>query len=175
MPVISNAAVDLTAREGYFMPDTYNKVDIYLTEEIRRRIRIIRDYLVQVVDRNPAGLYARHSLDDRYARNTEFGCNVSSLVDACIRKLLYDLDQNGVVLGELNGMAAAYYDDDRTARLTIALDDNAIEETERIFRHFERMGIRINPISKRGVLNRKMPISLALAHCYHFIEKLQLN
>lgn len=167
MPLLSNAAVALTA-EANLMPENYNKVDIHLTDDIRRQLRAMLKY-IESASSGADDLYARYPLADKYSRNKAFGFNVSALVDACIRKLLHDLDAGIADAAVLQALVDAYDGGMSIERMTIALDETAIAETERIIVRLEALGIRVKPRSKRGTLNRKIPANIAIAYAYRYV------
>jgi hypothetical protein len=167
MPLLSNVAVHHTA-EGDFMPDNYTIVDITYADAQEPKLRALAAYLRAAVP-DPFDLYPRHSMDDKYSRNKKFGFNLSSLADACIRKLLYDLDQDMATLTALKTIVAAYLDATPTARIQIALDDNAIAELEQILNHLTRLDIEVGRTSFKKVPNRKLPLNVAIEYCYRFI------
>jgi hypothetical protein len=172
MPLSSDVAVAPTV-EG-FMPENYTQVFVFLDAEIRQKLAAIRKYLSKSAPA-PDELYMRFSLDDRHARNKEFGFNVSALADACIRKLLHDLTAGLITAESLKPIMDAYYQSARTDRCNVSLDDNAISELEAIVQQLEALGIEVKPKSRRGVGNRKLPLNVAIAYAYDFITRKNAN
>jgi len=150
----------------------YTKFAIETDADTVRKLTVLGQWMEQVVGRDLVDLFARQSLSDRYSRNAVIEYNISSIMDACLRKLLHDIENDLVDVERLQELSQTYHARARGLHyVSVSIDDAAYVELKTLLGHFNRLNILIKPISKRGVPNLKSPLNIAMLYCYEFVMK----
>jgi hypothetical protein len=152
------------------MPKQVSKFPIEVGEVNRAKLNAIIAYMQQL--RLPYGedeLYTHRTFNVGQEKSPGFEVNLSSVVDGCLRKLMYDIDQGVVNVERLRELSVAYHEQARSEYATITLSKPAQAELLRLFEWFLAHEIMIKPISRRNQPNRKSPLHVAIWYCYEYV------
>lgn len=149
----------------------YTQYSIEMDDATKSQLQAIGDWMEQA-SMTPAELYARETLSGKYSRNEVIDYNLSAIVDGCVRKLLYDIEEGIVDVEALQELSQTYHARARgVVYLKISVDEIVLNELNKLFVHFGRLKVLIKPISKRNVNNLKSPLNIALLYAYEYVKK----